>query len=318
MSPGLRSNPFNREQKRLESRHETLRRRAGIIQSIRRFFTENGYLEVETPHIIPAPAPEIHIDAIPTEAGFLHTSPELCMKRLVAAGYSKIFQIGKCFRRGEKGQLHLPEFTLLEWYTGAGDYFHLMDQCEALFRFVLEEEGIPGHTVSYQGQRMDLTGPWIRLTLEEAFKRYASVSVREAVDTGQFDIIMVEEIEPALLPSGPVFLYDYPASLASLAQLKAEDPSLAERFELYAGGLELANGFSELTDPSEQRERFLKEQHRREDTGKAPYPMPEKFLEALDHMPPCAGIALGVDRLVMLLTDKASIDQVVAFTPDEV
>jgi lysyl-tRNA synthetase class 2 len=318
MSPGLRSRPFDRELRRLESRQETLWRRAGIFQTIRRFFIERGYLEVETPHIIPAPAPEPHIDAIGTEAGFLHPSPELCMKRLVSAGYSKIFQISKCFRKGEKGQLHLTEFTLLEWYTSGENYFHLMDQCEELLLFVLEEEGTPGGPVSWQGREIDLKRPWTRMPLEQAFRQYASVSMHEAVMTGQFDRIIVEEVEPALLSSGSVFIYDYPASLASLARLKTEDPSLAERFELYVGGMELANGFSELTDTSEQRERFLREQRQRQLMGKAPYPMPERFLEALDHMPPCAGIALGLDRLVMLLTDKTSIDQVVTFTPDEV
>ncbi|MBW1941735.1 MAG: EF-P lysine aminoacylase GenX [Deltaproteobacteria bacterium] len=318
MSPGLRNRPFGREQERLAAKQKALRRRAGIIQSIRRFFIKNGYLEVETPHIIQAPAPESHIDAINTEAGFLHTSPELSMKRLISAGYSKIFQIGKCFRRDEKGRHHLPEFTLLEWYCCAEDYCHLMDRCEELLLFVLEAEGIPGGPIAYQGQEIDITGPWPRVTLEEAFRRYASVSMGEAIKAGQFDTIVVEEIEPALISSRPVFLYDYPASQASLARLKAKDPSLAERFELYVGGLELANGFSELTDVPEQRDRFLKEQHQRQELGKTPYPMPEKFLEALAHMPPCAGIALGVDRLVMLFSDKTSIDQVVTFTPEEV
>ncbi|MFC1579991.1 EF-P lysine aminoacylase EpmA [Thermodesulfobacteriota bacterium] len=318
MSPGLRSRHFGWEQERLAAKQKALRRRAGIIQSIRRFFTENGYLEVETPHVIQAPAPESHIDAIGTEGGFLRASPELCMKRLISAGYSKIFQLGKCFRRDEKGRHHLPEFTLLEWYSCAEDYFHLMDRCEELLLFILEAQGVPGESFTYQGQEIDITRPWPRMTLDEAFRRYASVSMHEAIKTGQFDRTVVEEIEPSLVSARPVFLYDYPASRASLARLQANDPSLAERCELYVGGLELANGFSELTDADEQRNRFLMEQHQRQESGKTPYPMPEKFLEALAHMPPCAGIALGVDRLVMLFSDKTSIDQVVTFTPEEV
>ena len=318
MSPGSRNSAFGREQERLAARRKTLGQRAGIIQAVRRFFIQNGYLEVETPHIIRAPAPESHIDALSTPDGFLHPSPELCMKRLIAAGYSKIFQITKCFRKGERGSHHLPEFTLLEWYCSGQDYFHLMDQCEQLLRFVKEHGQDSSGPIVFQGQKIDLEGPWPRIPLKEAFGRYASVSMEEALEKGRFDQVVVEEIEPRLKTGKPVFLYDYPASQASLARLKADDPALAERFELYVGGLELANGFSELTDALEQEKRFLRELQQRRESGKTPYPMPERFLEALDHLPPCAGIAFGMDRLVMILSNSATIDQVVAFTPEEV
>lgn len=240
------------------------------------------------------------------------------MKRLVSAGYSKIFQITKCFRKGERGSHHLPEFTLLEWYCSRQDYLHLMDQCEQLLRFVVEREQGSSGPIVFQGQPIDLEGPLPRIPIKEAFRRYASVSMDEALTKGRFDHVMVEEIEPRLETGKPVFLYDYPASQASLARLKDEDPSVAERFELYVGGLELANGFSELTDALEQEKRFLRELRHRQESGKTPYPIPEKFLEALDRLPPCAGSALGVDRLVMILSNSASIDQVVAFTPEEV
>lgn len=293
-------------------------RRAGILQAIRHFFIQHGYLEVETPYIIRAPAPESYIEALSTVDGFLHTSPELCMKRLIAAGYSKIFQIARCFRKGERGSHHLPEFTLLEWYCSGQDYFHLMDQCEQLLRFVKGHDQDASGPIVFQGQEIDLQGPWPRIPLKEAFRRYASVSMQAALETQRFDHVMVEEIEPRLETGKPVFLYDYPASQASLARLKAGDPSVAERFELYVGGLELANGFSELTDAFEQERRFIRELRQRQESNKTPYPLPEKFLEALAHLPPCAGIAFGVDRLVMILSNSASIDQVVAFTPEEV
>jgi len=318
MSPGSRNKTFAGERERLAAKKNALRRRAGILQAIRRFFIQHGYLEVETPHIIRAPAPEIHIEALSAEDGFLHTSPELCMKRLISAGYSKIFQITKCFRKGERGSLHLPEFTLLEWYCARQDYTFLMDQCEQFLCFVKEHEQGPSGPIVFHGQEIDLERPWPRIPVKEAFQRYASISMEEALRKGRFDHVMVEEIEPCLNTGRPVFLVDYPESLASLARLKSDDPSLAERFELYMGGLELANGFSELTDAREQEKRFLRELQQRRESGKTPYPMPDKFLDALQHLPPCAGIAFGVDRLMMILSNSASIDQVVAFTPEEV
>lgn len=297
-------------------RNHTLRIRAGLIQGIRQYFIERDYLEVETPLRIPAPAPESHIDAIPSDGWFLHTSPELCMKRLLSAGYPKIFQISKCFRDRERGSLHLPEFTLLEWYRAGIDYREMMIECEELMLFVAHSLDM-GDTIRYRGTAIDLKKPWVRLSVRDAFERYAPLSLEETLENDCFDEIMVDHIEPHLVQEKPVFLYDYPVSMASLARPKKSDPSVAERFEIYMGGLELANAFSELTDGEEQRTRFSKEQQYRRRQGKAVYPSPEPFLNALQNMPDSAGIALGVDRLVMIFTDSDTIDDVVTFTPEE-
>ena len=304
------------EQDRLARRKPTLWLRAGVLQAIRRFFVEQGYLEVETPCLVPAPAPEAHIDAIPAEGGFLHTSPELCMKRLLACGYPKIFQICPCFRKAERGTQHLPQFTLLEWYRTGADYMGLMEECERMIRRVAAEVGA-ADGITYRNKKVHLGSPWERITVEEAFSRYASMPWEEALKTDRFDEIMVTRIEPCLGATRPTFLYDYPAPLAGLSRIKAEDPRFAERFELYIAGLEIANAFSELTDPLEQRRRFERDREGRRRDGKTVYPLSERFLEALPIMPDAAGIALGVDRLVMLLAGQPTIDQVVAFTPEE-
>ena len=300
----------------LSRRKEALQRRARLLQEIRKFFIEEGYLEVETPHRIPAPAPESHIDAVPSDTWFLHTSPELCMKRMVAAGYDKIFQICRCWRERERGRLHLPEFTLLEWYQAGGDYRSLMGQCEELIRSVARAIGL-GEKIIFRGKDIDLSRPWKRISVKEAFQCYARTSVPEALEKNLFDEIMVQDIEPNLGVGKPTFLYDYPAQRAALARLKEEDRTVAERFELYIGGLELANGFSELVDSEDQRERFHAENENRRFKGKLLYSTPDKFLAELDEMPPSAGIALGMDRLAMVLLDSDTIDEVVAFTPEE-
>jgi len=287
-----------------------------LIQAIRHCFTEKKYLEIDTPSLIPAPAPELHIDAIRAGGGFLHTSPELCMKRLLAAGYPKIFQICKCFRQGERGERHLPEFTLLEWYRAETDYLGLMDECEEMVLFALEELGLPP-VLEFKGRALDLQRPWLRFTVQEAFERYASAPVEQAVTSGRFDEILAFEIEPFLGFPKPVFLYQYPSALAALARLSKDASGVAERFELYAAGVELANAFSELTDAFEQRARFEMELAKRKQQGKTVYPMPEKFLRTLPFMPESAGVALGVDRLVMLLSNQKEIDPVVSFTPED-
>ena len=286
------------------------------IQSIRLFFIENDYLEVETPYLIPDPAPELHIDAVSAGEVFLHTSPELCMKRLIAAGYPKLFQICRCFRQGERGQNHLPEFTILEWYRAGIDYRKLMDEVEEMISFVSHRLGF-GESIRFQGRAVALKRPWQRISVREAFRRYASMPLESTMDSGRFDEVMVQEIEPNLGVPKPTFLHDYPASFAALARLKQDDPAYAERFELYVAGLEVANAFTELTDAHEQRQRFERERERRQQQGKRVYPLPEKFLRSLHNMPHSAGIALGVDRLVMLFADQPSIDQVVSFTPEE-
>jgi lysyl-tRNA synthetase class 2 len=297
-------------------REKALEQRAQILQEIRKYFINQGYLEVETPHRIPAPAPESYIDAVVSGPWFLHTSPELCMKRVLAAGYEKIFQICRCWREGERGTQHLPEFTLLEWYRSESDYLGLMEECEDLIQTVASAIRLEKKVV-YRDQEIDLAKPWERISVKEAFRRYSAISMAEALEGKFFDEIMVRDIEPELGMGKPTFIYDYPAERRAMARLKQEDRTVAERFELYIGGLEIANAFSELIDPEEQRKHFLQENAARHALGKPTYPMPETFLKELDHMRPSAGIALGVDRLVMVFLNAPAIDEVVAFTPEE-
>jgi len=290
--------------------------RGRVIHAVRRFFTEANFLEVDTPVRTPAPAPELHIDAIASEDGFLHTSPELYMKRLLASGYERIFQICKCFRRDERGGRHLPEFTMLEWYVAGADYRYLMDQTESLIRSVCRQV----HGVDYlvrRGRRISLLPSWPRLTVEEAFRRYAETDMAAALTDERFDEAIAFAIEPRLAGETPVFLCDYPAGKTPLARPRADRPDLAERFELYIDGLEICNAFSELTDAAEQRRRFDAELAARKALGRPGYPVPEAFLSALPAMPESAGCALGLDRLVMLFAGAERIDEVVAFVPEE-
>ena len=301
---------------KLMRRKNALHRRARVIQSIREFFIAGGFLEIETPFRIPAPAPESHIEAIESEGWFLQTSPELCMKRLLSAGYERLFQICRCWRHSERGERHLPEFTMLEWYRADADYRALMADCESLLRFIAEKLELGG-TIMIGDREVPLLLPWERLTVREAFERYGAVSMDEALAADLFDEVMVRDIEPNLGWNRPAFLHDYPAVRGALARTSRNDPSVAERFELYAGGLELANGFSELTDAVEQRARFEEEMAARARYSRKTYPMPEKFLAELPSMPESAGIALGVDRLVMVMLNLEQIDDAVAFTPEE-
>jgi lysyl-tRNA synthetase class 2 len=289
--------------------------RARIIQAIRRFFIQKGFLEVETPCRIPAPVPEAHIEIETAGDWFLQASPEICMKMLLAANYQRIFQICKCFRKAERGAKHLPEFTMLEWYSVGQDYMDIMNDCEHLIHFILHELQLEEALV-YQGVEINLTSPWQKMTVTGAFAKFASISMDEALRNDCFDKILVEELEPKF-GCNPLFLYDYPLSQASLARLKPGPAAFAERFELYISGLELCNGFSELTDPIEQQRRFELEQTLKKSLGKPVLPLPEKFLQALADMPLAAGNALGIDRLVMLFADAAHIDEIVAIKPEE-
>ncbi len=294
-----------------------LKKRAALIQSIRSFFNNRGYLEVDTPVRLPVLIPEAYNEPVESGNHFLQTSPEICMKRLLAeAGCQKIFQICKCFRKGERGDRHLPEFTMLEWYRTASDYLGLMDECEDL---ICELAGAVGHSdfITVKDTEISLEKPWERLSVADAFSRYASVTVEHALEQGIFDEVLCRDIEPELGTVKPVFLYDYPAELGALARNRKENPSVAERFEIYIAGLELANGFSELTDVDEQRQRFEQEQNCMVTQGRSPGRMPEKFLGSLANLPEAAGIALGLDRLAMVLFNAETIDEVVTFIPEE-
>ncbi|MFP3983429.1 MAG: EF-P lysine aminoacylase EpmA [Desulfurivibrionaceae bacterium] len=291
---------------------DILYKRARIIQHIRDFFINREYLEVETPLRQPACIPEGHIEPVRSGDWFLQPSPEQSMKKLLADGYPKIFQICKCFRSEERGKLHLPEFTMLEWYRCGIDYQELMTECEELLESLAHS---PEEVIDppWTGKT---DNPWPRITVTELFQKHSTVTPTEAVRQDCFEEILIEKIEPHLGHTTPVFVYDYPAALGSLARLKPGDHKLAERFEMYAGGIELANGFSELVDSKVQRRRFQEERRILREKGIEPGPVPEKFLEGLDRIPSAAGIALGIDRLIMVCCDLNTIDEAVAMVPE--
>jgi len=295
--------------------------RAACFSCLRAFFADAGFLEVDTPLRLPVLLPERFIDPLTSEDFFLQPSPELCMKRLLARGCPKIFQICHCFRKGEKGHLHHEEFMMLEWYRLDADYWQLMADCNALLAFLGEnlDKFIPPETgFAWPGnvQAHFLAGGEL-LPLVDAFASYAPLTVDEAIAHGAFDEILVTYIEPRLGFSRPTFLIDYPAQLASLARLSLENKRVAERFELYYCGIELANGFSELTDVAEQRLRFQRDISIIEREGKLHPRMPERFLADLSKIGKACGIALGLDRLIMLLLGKSRLADAVTFAPGE-
>jgi lysyl-tRNA synthetase class 2 len=306
------------EREVLAAKRVYLEMRAQVIQSVRVFFLERGFLEVQTPLLASELAPEPHIEPIPVgEKGFLITSPELYMKRLLAAGYQNIFQISAAFRRDERGRLHHPEFTILEWYRVGVDYGALQQDCKELIAAICMATGRwPGWF--YQGWWLEVKGDWQCFTVRDAFLKFAGWDPGAEIDQTRFDIDLVEKVEPHLGFRQPCILKEYPANQAALARLKPGDPSLAERFELYWAGVELANGFSELTDAQEQRLRFEATLDVRRRSRHSPIPLPETFLDRMAHLPSCAGIAFGIDRLVMLLANADSLDQVVAFPPEAI
>ncbi len=286
--------------------------RSRLLHAIRCFFHMRGFAEVETPVRLTAPALELHIDAEPSGDHWLRTSPELHMKRLLAGGMEQIFQLGPCFRRGERGDRHHPEYTMLEWYRARADYTDILADTKALIAHCAQ--AVLGRTdLSYRGQAIQLLPRWERVTVAEAFQRWAGWNPAEHWDAERFDLDLVEKVEPNLPRECPVVLAEYPAPAAALARRKPADPRVAERWELYIGGLELANAYSELTDPVEQRARFEACAAARRALGKDVYPVDEAFLAALTHMPPSGGIALGVDRLAMLFADADRLDDVMAF-----
>jgi elongation factor P--(R)-beta-lysine ligase len=306
------------EREVLAAKRANLELRAQVIQSARAFFLEQGFLEVQTPVLASELAPEPHIEPIPAgEKGFLISSPELYMKRLLAAGYRNIFQISPAFRRGERGRLHHPEFTLIEWYRAGVDYGALQEDCRTLIATICTAtKRWPGWF--YRERWLEAEGDWQCYTVWEAFRRFAGWDPGPEAEQTRFDTDLVEKVEPHLGFPRPCILKDYPAHQAALARLKPGDPSVAERFELYWAGVELANGYSELIDAREQRLRFEANLQMRHRLNYPPIPLPEIFLDSMAHLPPCAGIALGIDRLVMLLANADSLDQIVAFSPGDV
>lgn len=275
---------------------EFLTRRAKVLRTIRAFFDNAGFIEVETPVRIPAPANEAFLE--PPESGncWLRTSPELHMKRLLAQGAGKIYQMGPCFRSGELGRRHNPEFTLLEWYRPHEGIESLYRDVAAVVSAVLERPLVP-QVFEVAALYREVAG-WDPLT---------------DWDEDRFDEDMALKIEPALPQEGLVYLIHYPAQAAALAQLCPEDPRVAERFEAYLDGMEIANGYGELTDAAEQRKRFEATVAMRQSRGLPTYPIDEDFLADLPMMPPTAGIALGIDRLTMVACGTREISEVRPF-----
>ncbi len=324
---------------------KNLELRSKVIAAIRAFFDAREYLEVETPLVVAKPGMEPHLEPFQTNVAdpfgnrydaFLITSPEYAMKKMLVAGFPKIYQIAKCFRNGEAFEgRHNPEFTMLEWYQAGTDYHGVMDEAEALVKSVADRT-LGTTVISWGGETIDLGRPWERLTVAEAMRALAGVDLDAAledkrilIDTAAalghalpaetswddaFFSVFLNAVEPQLGKTRPTFLHDYPVSMAALSKRSARDPRYAERFELYVGGLELANAFTELTDAKEQQARLEEEHALRRTLGRIPYGIDEDFIAALEEgMPEAGGISIGVDRLVMLLAGEENIRRVIAF-----
>ncbi|MCA9514261.1 MAG: EF-P lysine aminoacylase GenX [Myxococcales bacterium] len=301
-------------------RWELLRRRAELLAATRTHFRADGFLEVETPLLVPSAGTEVHLDPVRVELAegpgedravrWLITSPEHHMKRLLAAGAPAIFNVGKVFREGERGRHHRAEFTMIEWYRPFSGYEAIMDDCE---RWVAALAG-GRREIVFRGRVLDLTPPWPRLRFYDLLRERAGLTRPEELDPEAQMAAFVDHVEPTLGHERPDFLIEWPIAMASLARPKPGDARVAERFELFAGGLELGNAFGELTDAAEQRRRCEADNAERREAGRPEMPLDEAFLAALaEGMPPSAGIAVGFDRVAMLLLDAATIDEVVAF-----
>jgi elongation factor P--(R)-beta-lysine ligase len=327
---------------RFAKKRAHLETRIRLIAAIRGFFAERGFAEVDTPALQVSPGLEPHLMAFATglaEPGagprprYLQTSPEFAMKKLLVAGVPRLFQLAHCFRNGERSRTHHPEFTMLEWYRADAGYDDLMADCEALLR-----AAAGGASFTWQGRSADPAAPWHYLSVAAAFEQFCHIDLLATAPDPEapslpllaqaarpldvvahpgdswedlFFRLFLERIEPHLGTGAPTILYDYPVSLAALARAKPGDARLAERFELYVCGLELANAFGELIDAGAQRRRFLADQEKKRARYGTTYPIDEDFLAALAHgMPQSAGIALGLDRLVMLASGAQTIEDV--------
>jgi lysyl-tRNA synthetase class 2 len=291
--------------------------RAQALRIVRAWFDARGFVEVTTPVRVPSPGLDAHVEAVRADPGYLITSPELHMKRLVVGGLPRVYQIAHTSRADEHGQLHEPEFSMLEWYRAFSDMEAVVRDTEELVAAVVTVlAGRPSLRIGTR--RVDVRPPFPRLTMRDAFRLHAGIA--DAVDLASEDEdryfqTFVDRVEPALAKARrPVVLTEFPATQAALARRCAGDATVAERFELYVAGVELCNGFGELTDPAEQRRRFAVEQERRRRTNAPVYPMDERFLSALDEgLPPSGGNALGLDRLIALGLGVERIADVMAF-----
>ena len=331
---------------RFALRRARLDKRGRILTAIRSFFADRGFVEVDTPALQVSPGLEPHLRAFATEVHdpeqgqaalrYLHTSPEFTMKKLLVAGMPRIWQLAHVFRDGERSATHHPEFSMLEWYRAGASYRDLMEECAALVGACQHAAG--ARALTWRGHTADATREWQRISVAEAFQKHCSLdllatcpdplhpdtkrltaaasAIGIALHPGDdwetlFFRIFLDRIEPYLGCGAPTIVYDYPLSMGALARRHPDDPRLAERFEVYICGLELANAFGELTDPAEQRARFFADQVRKRQLYGHTYPIDEDFLDALEcGLPACAGIALGFDRLVMLAIGAKDIEEV--------
>lgn len=329
-------------------RRPFLTARGQVTRAVRRWFEDQGFTEVEAAALQVSPGNEAHLHAFSTEAIgpdgrravlHLHTSPEFAAKKLLAAGETKIFDLARVWRNRERGPLHHPEFTLLEWYRRDAPYETLMEDCAHLLALAADTLG--AKVLTWRGAQADPFAEPEKVSVAEAYARFAGIDLLATVGEGGatdrgalasaaqgagiriapddtwadiFSRIMVEKVEPNLGFGRPTILCEYPTAVAALARPKASDPRVAERFELYACGVELANAFGELTDPAEQRRRFEAEMDEKARVYGERYPLDEDFLAALAYMPAASGAALGFDRLVMLASGAQRIEQVI-WTP---
>ncbi|MDH5723141.1 MAG: EF-P lysine aminoacylase EpmA [Alphaproteobacteria bacterium] len=324
-----------------EKKRKNLEKRAKIFKALRGFLDGRGYTEVQTPALQVCPVMDVHIHGFATRFEnkatgtsqdlYLHTSPEFDMKKLLVAGMETIYSLGPVFRNGDYSASHRPEFTLLEWYRVGEDYTYLMDESVDMLQEVVKALG--GVTYTHKGIKCNPFLGAQKISVVEAFETYADMDLYRAMDDIEdfrkmadkrgiriagtddwediFHAVMGERIEPFLGREVPTILYDYPVSLASLSRKKPDDPQFAERFELYVCGMELANAYSELCDAKEQRMRYETEMALKKKIYGETYPPDEAFFKALEHgMPECAGIALGVDRLVMLACGVEDMEDV--------
>jgi lysyl-tRNA synthetase class 2 len=288
---------------------------------VREFFASRGVLEVETPVLGRATVTDPHIHSVRAGDGYLQTSPEYAMKRLLAAGSGPIFQLCKAFRLGESGSRHNPEFTMLEWYRPGFDHHRLMDEVDELLQAVVGASPAERETYGALFQRHVGANPHVadRDELERAARAcgVAAVSSASLAREDWLNLLMAQVIEPKIADAAPVFVYDYPADLAALAEIRPSKPPIGERFEVYFRGMELANGYHELTDAREQRERFRRDNEKRRALGFDAIEPDERLLAALEAgLPASAGVALGVDRLVMIASSARTLSDVVSFPSD--
>jgi lysyl-tRNA synthetase class 2 len=318
------------------ARLANLETRASALAALRGYFAEQGFLEVETPLWVESPGLEVMLDPVPADGGWLITSPEFQMKRLLAAGLERIYQVCRCFRNEESGTQHLREFTMVEWYRGWDELSAIAADVEQLVARICPRRENGGPYARWGGREIDVTPPWPRMTVAEVMRTWAGFEVRgdepaeelaaaaaaAGIELGGatswddvFYTSFVARVDPAIAAlERPLLVTDWPLPLAALARQRSDGAPVVERFEAYIGGVELANAFGELTDPHIQARRFTAERAERAARGKSVYPIDERLLAALaEGLPPCAGVALGFDRLIMLATGASHIRDVVAF-----